>query len=109
MIKVFKVEHDDCDTWLFEGLIQMLTGMRFYTPFSCAVTRRPYQEEDAAARSETEMRILHGRHLYTIVPTLAGGAYASYTRKKGMKLDLCKLNLPENVWMGVVGSVATPL
>ena len=107
MIKVFKIEHSSPDTWIFEGLIKMLTGMALYTSFSCTVTRLPYQE--AIKEPETEMRILHREFLYTIVSTLGGSNYASYTRKKGIKLDLHKLHLPENVWLGVVGSVATSL
>ena len=109
MIKVFKIEHADPDTWLFEGLIKMLDGMGVYTSFSCTIIRRPYQEDRAHQKHETEMRILHGEFLYTILPTLAGSAYTSYTRKKGLQINLHKLHLPENVWMGAVGSLATPL
>ena len=105
-LKVFQIEHHKNDEWLFEGLVKTL-GEKQYSSFSCHVS--VIQEHSKTYIKELEMMLLDGEQVYKIVPTLGGTKYLSHRREKALTVNLNELKLPENVWMGVVGSIVTPL
>lgn len=106
-LKLYLIQHPSNDFWLFQGLVKML-GDKYYTPFSCSVTKISKLSNDEFHPENIEMRIIDGNYIYIIEPILCG-IFSDNIRKKSKKIDLIKLKLPESVWMGVIGSIITVL
>ena len=107
-IKFFDFKKIDNNSWFCAGLSKM-NGHKTFTSFNSRI----YIVDDINDIENTDISKLHvygeDKKLYCIMTTLGGTNYLNNNRKTGLSINPNSYDLPETVFISLIGSIFTVL